>query len=176
MSGDINRKNKVKMISKSFTEGRVYFPILILSIYLINPGEAIAQNDAVYSGIKDATWQKLFKINYEILEDYDEYGDLTVPVFSEDVKQLSGKEITLTGYIFPFENTLNSSHLMFTALPVNACFFCGVGGPESVVEIFMNDQIDYVQGKISITGVLELNDSNPEQMMYILNSGELVKE
>lgn len=175
MSGYTNRKNEVRMIDKFFTGLRVCFPMLILWVFLI-PNEAISQNDAVYSGIKDATWQKLFKISYEILEDYDEYGDLTIPVFSEDVMKLSGKEITLTGYIFPFENALNSSHLMFTALPVNACFFCGVGGPESVVEIFMNDQIDYVQGKISIKGVLELNDSNPEQMMYILNSGELVKE
>jgi hypothetical protein len=176
MSGDSYRKNEVMMMDKFFAARRVYFPVLILLISLIGPSGAFSQNDAVYSGIKDATWQKLFRIDYEILEDYDEYGDLTVPVFSEDVKQLSGKKITLTGYIFPFENALNSSHLMFTALPVNACFFCGVGGPESVVEIFMNDQIEYVQGKISITGVLELNDSNPEQMMYILNSGELVKE
>lgn len=155
---------------------RVCLPLLIVLISILTPSVTLAQNDAVYSGIKDSTWQKLFSIDYEILEDYDEYGDLTIPVFSDEVKQLSGKKITLTGYIFPFENALNSSHLMFTALPVNACFFCGVGGPESVVEVFMNDKITYDQGKISITGILELNDSNPEQMMYILNSGELVND
>ena len=128
----------------------------------------------VYSGIKDTTWRKLFNIQYEIIKDYDEFGDLTVPVFSKDVKNLEGKEIVVTGYIFPFENVVNSSHLMFTALPVNACFFCGVGGPESVIEVFLDEQISYVQQKIAISGVLVLNNTNPEQMMYILNNGKVV--
>ena len=149
---------------------------LALFLLLVS-GELRSQDiDPVYSGIKDATWQKLFKVKYEIIKDYDEFGDLTVPVFSEEARQLKGQRIKLTGYIFPFENALSSSHLMFTALPVNACFFCGVGGPESVVEVFMNEQTTYVQGKIAISGVLELNDSNPEQMMYILREGELLDE
>ena len=149
----------------------------ILIGLLLEPAGLYAQDvDPVYSGIKDDTWQKLFKIEYEIIKDYDEFGDLTVPVFSEAAKALNGEKIILTGYIFPFENALRSSHLMFTALPVNACFFCGVGGPESVVEVFMNEQTTYVQGKISITGVLELNDANPEQMMYILRDGEILDD
>jgi hypothetical protein len=44
------------------------------------------------------------------------------------------------------------------------------------VEVFMSEQIPYEQGKIAISGILELNDSNPEQMMYILNQGEIVNE
>lgn len=149
---------------------------LVITTFIYSRPAPAQSTDPVYSGIKDQTWQKLFNIQYEILKDYDEFGDLTVPVFSDEVQQLAGNRISLTGYIFPFESALNSSHLMFTALPVNACFFCGVGGPESVVEVFMNQEVTYVQGKITISGILELNDSNPEQMMYILSSGEIEEE
>ena len=153
---------------------RAYLILFVIVVFGTVRGQA-QDIDPVYSGIRDMTWQKLFRIDYEIIEDYDEFGDLTVPVFSEEVKVLEGKEIVLTGYIFPFENAISSTHLMFTALPVNACFFCGVGGPESVVEVFMTEQVDYTQGKISISGELELNDANPEQMMYILNNGKIIE-
>lgn len=138
---------------------------------------SLAQSiDPVYNGIKDPTWRALFKIKYEVVENFDAYGDATIPVFSEEARSLDGAEILLTGYIFPFENALKTSHLMFTALPVNACFFCGVGGPESVVEVFLKSPETYKQGKLKVKGILELNDKNPDSMMYILNNAEIVDE
>ena len=47
------------------------------------------------------TWKTLAKITYK--KEYDELMGfkVDVPVFSEDIKNLAGKEISIKGYIIP---------------------------------------------------------------------------
>jgi hypothetical protein len=89
---------------------------------------------------------------------------------------LAGKNIILPGYIVPFENGIKSSHFMLSSLPLNACFFCGVGGPETVVEVFTKNAVTYTDKPVEVKGILKLNDKDPDKMYYVLEQAEIIGE
>ena len=74
----------------------------------------------------------------------------------------------------PFENGMKGTHFMLSSLPINACFFCGVGGPETIVEVFLLEPIGYTDKPLEIKGKLILNDKNPDKMIYILEKAEFL--
>ena len=73
----------------------------------------------------------------------------------------------------PFEGTTRGNHFMLSSMPLNACFFCGVGGPETVVEVYVKNAIEYTEKPIQVRGVLKLNDKEPDKMIYLLEDAEL---
>ena len=113
-------------------------------------------------------WPKLYNISYQ------KNGDMDNPIFTKDVLALSNKPIILPGYMMPFENGMKGAHFMLSSMPLNACFFCGVGGPETVVEVFLTQPITYTTKPIEIKGKLILNDKNPDKMIYVLEGAEFL--
>jgi hypothetical protein len=71
----------------------------------------------------------------------------------------------------PFSNS--SKNIMLSSLPLNACFFCGVGGPETVVEVHLKTEINFKEKLVEVRGVLKLNDKDPDKMIYVLENAEL---
>jgi hypothetical protein len=127
-----------------------------------------------YTGFPSLVWPKLYDISY--VKSSDKNGEFDKPIFSAPAKSLNGKTISLPGYIVPFESAMKSNHFMFSSLPLNACFFCGVGGPETVVEVFLKKEISYSEKPIEIQGVLRLNDTDPDKLIYILENAEITGE
>lgn len=153
------RKHKIVFFNFSIQQdaSRLTRCIFVFSVALIFSISAYAQPKpkAVYKGFPSLVWPKLYTIQY--ITGSEEFDGLDKPIFSDAAKALNGKSVTLPGYLVPFENgAQKSNHFMLSSLPINACFFCGGGGPETVVE------------------VLFLNDKNPTQMIYILSSAELL--
>ncbi len=121
----------------------------------------------------ESVWKTLSKVDYKITE--DEYGELYVPVFSEKVKKLGEQTVSLTGYIIPsggLDGVFEPEHFILSSLPVSACFFCGVGGPETVMEVYMAEPIEYTDEPIRLEGKLVLNDYDNYQLMYILEEAK----
>ena len=142
-------------------------PVLILITGLVVAfGRLSAQ-----SNDKFATWKVLEGITYD--KTTDEYGEIYVPVFGEKVKALAGKKVTLPGYIIPFEGMFKPDHLIISSLPIASCFFCGSGGPETVAEVELSTPIRYTARLVEVTGILRLNDSDTDRLMYILENAEL---
>jgi len=131
----------------------------------------LAAQDA---GGKYQYWQTLAGIDY--FKSTDEYGEIYVPKFSEKIKALSGKQVTLPGYIIPFEGMFKPNQIIISSLPVASCFFCGSGGPETVAEVYLSEPIKYTAKLVTVTGKLELNDSNTDQLIYILRDAKLIIE
>lgn len=127
---------------------------------------------SVYTGFPSLVWPKLYTITFQ----KDPNGEFDKPVFTKEVKALAGKEVVLPGYIIPFQGVTKESHFMLSSLPINACFFCGVGGPEGVVEVFLTKSMPYTDKPVEIKGKLVLNDSNPDQMIYVLVNAEFLGE
>ena len=123
---------------------------------------------SVYKGLPSLIWPKLYSITYQKKDETDK------PIFTKEVLALANKQITLPGYMVPFENGLKGIHFMLSSLPLNACFFCGVGGPETIVEIFLTEPISYTDKPVEIRGKLILNDKNPDKMIYILEKAEFL--
>ncbi|MEX2565556.1 MAG: hypothetical protein WD431_06415 [Cyclobacteriaceae bacterium] len=139
-----------------------YFLLLIVIIFSsLNIAEA-----------QENVWKDLSDVTYKISE--DEFGELYLPVFSEDIQQLEGKEITADGYIIPFEGMFKPEHIILSSLPLAECFFCGSGGPETVMEVMLDDPIKYTSKRVQVKGKLVLNDKDPEKLMYILKEAQLI--
>ncbi len=145
----------------------ITFSLTFLLFLGIVPLQAQEEDE---SGSK--TWKTLSKITYR--KQFDELMGfkIDVPVFSDDVKALEGKEIVVKGYIIPTEGYKSHTEFVFSAFPYNMCFFCGGAGPETVMEVEAKAPIKFTAEAVSIRGVLELNDDDINRLIYILREVE----
>lgn len=125
--------------------------------------------------LTDNIWKTLSKISYK--KEYDELMGFKIdkPVFSESVKALEGKEVTIKGYIIPVEGYKSHKEFIFSAFPYSMCFFCGGAGPETVMEVEATEGIKYSADAIIIKGIIKLNDKDINRLMYKLVNAKLVK-
>ncbi len=131
---------------------------------------ALCAQDAMNTEV----WKALSSVSYEVAE--DDYGEMYVPQFSEEAQALEGTTVTVPGYIIPFEGLFKPEHVIVSSLPLASCFFCGSGGPETVIEVFLKKPVDYTATLVAFKGTLKLNDTDYEQLMYILEDAEFVGE
>jgi len=142
--------------------------ILILTLILLATSQinSIAQVPSV--------WKNLAEVTYKISE--DNFGELYIPVFSENTKKLEGKVVEADGYIIPFEGMFKPEHIILSSLPLAECFFCGSGGPETVMEVMMASPVKYTSKRVKVRGTLTLNSKDPEKLMYIMKDAKLIVE
>ncbi|HSJ66849.1 MAG TPA: hypothetical protein VK921_04215 [Anditalea sp.] len=117
-------------------------------------------------------WKDLSNVTYKIGE--DDFGELYLPVFGDKIQKMEGKTITADGYIIPFEGMFKPEHIILSSLPLAECFFCGSGGPETVMEVMLKNPIKYTSKRVQVKGTLVLNSKDPEKLMYILKDAELL--
>ncbi|MCZ8215677.1 MAG: DUF3299 domain-containing protein [Cyclobacteriaceae bacterium] len=154
---------------------RKWLLLFFLIASVLSSAYAQPRKQAVYQGFPSLIWPKLYSIQF--IPNAEDFEGLDKPVFNDVVKALNGKEVTLPGYLVPFEGgQLKSNHFMLSSLPINVCFFCGGGGPETVVEVFTVNQVSYTEKPVEVKGKLFLNDKNPGQMVYVLTSAEFLGE
>ncbi len=141
----------------------IAFVLAIISIPLIG------------SHAQENTWKTLAKITFT--KQYDELMGFKVdiPVFSEDILALEGEQIDIKGYIIPVEGYKGHREFIFSAFPYSMCFFCGGAGPETVMDVFATDPIDYTAEQITLRGTLELNATDINRLMYTLNDAVQVE-
>jgi len=177
------------MLEKENTMRKFIFSFLVMFISICSVSSIHAQDaveDVAESAIeeeqsekevkKENTWKTLSKITYK--KEYDEIMGFKIdkPVFSQQVQDLQGKEITIKGYIIPVEGYKSHSEFIFSAFPYNMCFFCGGAGPETVMEVLSKEPVKYTAEQIKIKGKLELNPDDINRLMYQLVDATLVKE
>lgn len=122
-------------------------------------------------GTSSDNWAKLAKISYDKTE--DEYGEIYVPKFGPEIKKLNGQVIVLEGFIVPFDGLFEPQKIIVSALPIASCFFCGGSGPETVAEVYLKEPVKYTAKAVRVTGRLELNDKDYNQLMYILKDAKM---
>ncbi len=132
---------------------------------------ACLSSSALVGQDKFKTWKVLAEIDYS--KATDEYGEYYVPKFSEEIKKLEGTEISLPGYIIPFEGMFQPDQIIVSSLPIASCFFCGTGGPETVAQAYLNDDVKYTAKLVTVKGILELNDTDTDKLMYILKDAKV---
>jgi len=127
---------------------------------------------------KKLTWKVMSKMEFE--EEYnEEYGfDVPYPIFNDQVKALAGKQVTVEGYIIPLEVGDDHELLVLSKYPESTCFFCGMAGPETVVDVIpvrkiKNRELN-IQGKMTFKGTLKLNRDNLDHMNYMIVDAEIV--
>lgn len=121
---------------------------------------------------QNSVWKDLSEVTYKIGQ--DEWGELYLPVFGPKIKDMEGKVVEADGYIIPFEGMFKPEHIILSSLPLAECFFCGSGGPETVMEVMLTTPVKYTSKRVKVKGTLTLNDKDPEKLMYILTDAQLV--
>lgn len=123
----------------------------------------------------ESLWKTLAKITYK--KEYDEFLGFKIdkPVFSEEIKALNGKEVTVKGFIIPVEGYKSHKEFILSAFPYSMCFFCGGAGPESVMEVTSVEPIEYSAESVVIKGKLKLNTDDVNKLMYSLSEARLVR-
>ncbi|WKN46203.1 hypothetical protein [Tunicatimonas pelagia] len=153
---------------------RTIVTIFALIVALSEPSHA-QEESPKYSN--DNVWNTLSKVIYRSTE--DEFGMINLPIFSSEIEEMEGTEITVPGYIIPaggLDAVFEPDHFVLSSLPLAACFFCGMGGPETVVEVYLKEPMKYTDTPIKIKGTLTLNTHDTYQLMYILEDATLVGE
>ncbi|MEQ8702730.1 MAG: hypothetical protein RIC19_02360 [Phaeodactylibacter sp.] len=143
---------------------------------LIAIATVLLSSAAIQAHAQGTTWKTLAKITFK--KEYNEMMGfkVDVPVFSEDVLAMEGKIVDVRGYIIPVEGYKGHKEFIFSAYPYNMCFFCGGAGPETVMEVFANESIEYTAEPITIRGKLELNADDINRLIYALTDVTRVEE
>ena len=144
--------------------------ILIFIAFLTIQG-AKAQ-EVKMKGLK--VWSTLADVKYDIQK--DEYGDLYVPVWGEDVMSIKDELVEIEGFVIPSDITFTDEYMIVSSLPISECFFCGSGGPETVMEVYLKEgeKYKYNTKRLKFRGKLKLNADNPDKLMYQLVETEFL--
>ena len=159
----LNHFNNNKMMKK-----------YILTFLIGAIGMTIMAQDGMSSDMN--MWKTLAKITYK--KEYDEFLGFKIdkPVFSKEIVELEGKEVTIKGYIIPVEGYKSHTEFIFSAFPYNMCFFCGGAGPETVMEVLSSEAVKYTTESVTLSGTLVLNADDINSLMYKLEGARLINQ
>jgi hypothetical protein len=121
--------------------------------------------ELMWKTLADVKWKPKYH------KQYNEY--INYPIFGEKVKQIQDKEIVISGYLLPVE--VSGNYLIISALPFQSCFFCGGGGIETVMEVYLKKHRKVKANKIKVKGRLELNETDVEHLVYLLKDAEIIE-
>lgn len=124
------------------------------------------------------TWGTLSLVTFDRVFNEDWGMEIEVPKVNQIVRQLEGTEIEVKGFIIPLEGKVEQSHIMLSAFPQSTCFFCGKAGPESAMQAFMKDgkKVKYSPDKVTMKGILRINEKDISSLLYTLEDAVLIKE
>ncbi|MDC6366511.1 hypothetical protein PP183_10555 [Muricauda sp. AC10] len=100
--------------------------------------------------------------------------DLTIfkkATFAPTLIALEGQEVIISGYFLALEGT--QSVYLLSKNPMASCFFCGNGGPETIIELQFAKKPSFVMDDLlSVNGILRLNRDNPNHCYYRIEKAE----
>lgn len=120
-------------------------------------------------------WSLLAKVDFNKVYDDSIGADVDYPIFSDSLKLMNGRAVEVSGYIIPMEETGDETIVILSAFPYSQCFFCGLAGPESVIDVLPKDKMKRfkMDAQTTLRGRLRLNDTDLRYLYYILDDAEL---
>lgn len=102
------------------------------------------------------------------------YSFEVTPIFTDKMKELNGKEVTLYGFMFPLEQSEKQANFLIGPFPPSCPFHYHIP-PSLVVEVRTKKPIAFSWDEITLKGTLELADKDPNGVYYFLKDAEAVK-
>lgn len=121
------------------------------------------------------TWDDLSDVEFEEVYSEELDGLVLYPHFGLSVRELSGKEVLLRGHLLAVDPI--EGYFFLSKGPIWSCFFCGAGGPETVVELNLtSDNNNFVMDElVTMKGILRLNSDDIDHCNYILDYAKVYK-
>tara|TARA_B100001758_G_C18205815_1_gene502298 strand:+ start:135 stop:569 length:435 start_codon:yes stop_codon:yes gene_type:complete len=123
----------------------------------------------------EITWKDLEDVEFSDMY-IDSVGEYILwPHFGFNVRELDAKQVSLSGYILALDPDMG--YYVLSKGPFASCFFCGAGGPETVVELSLkSDKYSFYMDEFTtIKGFLKLNADDIYRCVYILEDAEVNK-
>jgi len=120
----------------------------------------------------EISWETLSDVEFSEIYLKEEDAYVLYPHFGLSIMELAGEEVLLSGYILAIDPM--ERYFVLSQNPFAACFFCGSGGPETVVELKLKSESEYFKMDefVTIKGVLRLNSDDFYQCIYIFDYAE----
>lgn len=120
-------------------------------------------------------WSDLTEgISFQTLSLENPFPGFNEATFSEKLSALEGKEVILTGFFLVLDG--KQSMYMLSKNPMASCFFCGNGGPETVVGLQFKEKPSFTMDTLlSVQGILRLNRDNPNLYYYRLEKADALR-
>lgn len=146
------------MAQRAAAVGELHLPVVEAPVYTALTGTPV-----------EVTWKTLTDVSFKdvYVKELDAY--YWKPTFGASVKALENKDIFITGYVIPVDYDAN--FYVVSRYPYANCFFCGGGGPESVVDLRFTGKPPRAyktDERLTFRGKLKLNGDDVYSMNYIL--------
>jgi len=96
------------------------------------------------------------------------------PAFASYLKELDGKQISLSGFMRPLGTELEMGAFLLIENPVG-CWYCEM--PEItgivLVELPGDKTANYTRGPVQVDGQLKLNRNDPENFLYTISKAKV---
>jgi hypothetical protein len=93
--------------------------------------------------------------------------------FPKYLKELDGKQVSLTGFMYPLRDEPDVRAFLFIEAPVG-CWYCESPDTTGIiyVELPRGESMQYQRGLIRVVGRLHLNSSDPEDFLYTVKDAK----
>lgn len=117
-------------------------------------------------------WSDLSEgISWELSSPEDIFAGFQKATFSPELKALEGKQVIITGYLLVLGG--NPPVYLLSKNPMATCFFCGNGGPETILELQFTEKTSFIMDElISVEGTLHLNEGDPNACYYKIDNAD----
>jgi hypothetical protein len=105
------------------------------------------------------------------------------PKYQESLNKLDGENVTVRGFMTPFDSLTNFKHFMIFP-NATGCQFCAVPSPKEVVFVRLKDEYkdqEFIPDPIEVTGTLSLwkegkdqEDEAHKSFLYVMNDAKVV--
>ena len=111
-------------------------------------------------------------VSWDLLGSVDSReGDhgLLEPTFSDELRELDGREVKIQGFMMPLDNSEKQQHFLVSRTPPS-CFYCLPGGPESVIEVKAQRPMEFSFDPVVLSGDMQLVENSDMGLFYRLEN------
>jgi hypothetical protein len=119
------------------------------------------------------TWRQLSvtKIAYQNKNS----EEMIVPLYSDELKKLNHKQVSIKGFMFPLEAGNKQTHFLLSPY-TTTCPFCLPAGPNELIEAHPKDPTTVYARSVTVKGEFELLTEQSDLqggMLYRMNNAEV---
>ena len=144
----------------------------VLAYVLFNVEEN-DENKRLAEALSIDYWEMFAEIKKErkYIEEASAY--YRIPVFTPELVDLSGQEVTLSGYFLPYSKV--DSVIIISRYPNASCFFCGLAGIESVAMVELGKTMKQFRTdqRLVVRGNLLLNSTDVKKLAFVISKASV---
>lgn len=107
--------------------------------------------------------------------DYDPARGVMTARFTDAIRRMDGRTITVTGFFMPLDPRPASAHFLLTRRN-SACPFCPGNEPTEAIEIFASQPFGFSRDPLEATGRFQLVSESADGLFYRLHNAQVKRQ